>query len=69
MNNYIIYETKILNPKHCKYSNTMNINEINSTSDYHISIKKIKNTFQMRPTLILSLRRFLKMKLKKKFYI
>ena len=45
MNNYFINITKTLNLKPCKCSNAMNINEIISTFDNHISIKKIKEYF------------------------
>ena len=64
MKNYFINMTKTLNLKPYKCSSTMNINEIISTFDNHVSNKKI-NTFQMRPRPILKLQRFLKVK----FYI
>ena len=53
-----------------KCSDTMDINEIISTFDNHVSIKKIKEYFpDNASTQILSTQRFLKMKLKKKCYI
>ena len=64
MKNYFINITKTLNLKPYKCSSTMNINEIISTFDNHVSNKKI-NTFQMRSRPILKLQRFLKVK----FYI
>ena len=64
MKNHFINITKTLNLKPYKCSSTMNINEIISTFDNHVSNKKI-NTFQMRPRPILKLQRFLKVK----FYI
>ena len=42
MNNYFINITKTLNLKPYKYPNTVKINEIISTFDNHISIKKNK---------------------------
>ena len=45
MNNYFINITKTLNLKPYKCSNTMNINEITSRFDNHISIKKVKEYF------------------------
>ena len=45
MNNYFINITKTLNLKPYKYPNTVNINEIISTFDNHISIKKNKEYF------------------------
>ena len=70
MNNYFKNITKTLNLKPYKCSDTMDINEIISTFDNHVSIKKIKEYFpDNASTQILSTQRFLKMKLKKKFYI
>ena len=45
MNNYFINITKTLNLKPYKYPNTVNINEIISTFDNHIKIKKNKEYF------------------------
>ena len=49
MNNYFINITKTLNLKPYKCSNTMNINEITSRFDNHISIKKVKEYFPDAP--------------------
>ena len=45
MNNYFVNITKTLNLKPYKCSNSMKINEIISTFDNHVSIKKIKEYF------------------------
>ena len=45
MNNYFVNITKTLNLKPYKCPNSMNINEIISTFDNHVSIKKIKEYF------------------------
>ena len=48
VNNYFINITKTLNLKPYKCFNSMNINEIISIFDNHISIKKIKEYFKMK---------------------
>ena len=45
MDSYFINTTKTLSLKPYKSSNTMNINEIISTFDNHVSVKKIKEYF------------------------